>query len=169
MDVQPTNLQQLCDAIMSIWTKISEECFQHLVESISWRIKTVLKTKWVQPATSKVYLIKWTVSVYHNEINIYKYSFLWIICIYLLNVLYAIINEQLNNIFKPTTVQSVPDGQNSVIISLPDFVCVSFSSTWWCVWCTSCTLCCGSSGHPATGKTCWGSSSGLQESYSWAW
>ncbi len=32
MDVQPTNLQQLCDAIMSIWTKISEECFQHLVE-----------------------------------------------------------------------------------------------------------------------------------------
>ncbi len=34
MDVQPTNLQQLCDAIMSIWTKISEECFQHLVESM---------------------------------------------------------------------------------------------------------------------------------------
>ncbi len=32
MDVQPTNLQQLCDAIISIWTKISEECFQHLVE-----------------------------------------------------------------------------------------------------------------------------------------
>ncbi len=28
MDVQPTNLQQLCDAIMSIWTKISEECLQ---------------------------------------------------------------------------------------------------------------------------------------------
>ncbi len=26
MDVQPTNLQQLCDAIVSIWTKISEEC-----------------------------------------------------------------------------------------------------------------------------------------------
>ncbi len=25
MHVQPTNLQQLCDAIMSIWTKISEE------------------------------------------------------------------------------------------------------------------------------------------------
>ncbi len=33
MDVQPTNLQQLCDAIMSIWTKISEEFFQHLVEN----------------------------------------------------------------------------------------------------------------------------------------
>ncbi len=34
MDGQPTNLQQLRDAIMSIWTKISEECFQHLVESM---------------------------------------------------------------------------------------------------------------------------------------
>ncbi len=39
MDMQPTNLQQLRDAIMSIWTKISEECFQHLVESMLWRIK----------------------------------------------------------------------------------------------------------------------------------
>lgn len=27
IDVQLTNLQQLCDAIMSMWTKISEECF----------------------------------------------------------------------------------------------------------------------------------------------
>ncbi len=34
MDVQPTNLQKLCDAIMSIWTNISEEFFQHLVKSI---------------------------------------------------------------------------------------------------------------------------------------
>ncbi len=45
MDVQPTNLQQLCDAIMSLWTKISEECFQHLVESIPRRIKAVLEAK----------------------------------------------------------------------------------------------------------------------------
>ncbi len=45
MDVQPTNLQQLCDAIMSIWIKISEECFQHLVESMKQRIKAVLKAK----------------------------------------------------------------------------------------------------------------------------
>ncbi len=45
MDVQPTNLQQLHDAIISIWTKISEECFQHLVESMQWRIKAVLKKK----------------------------------------------------------------------------------------------------------------------------
>ncbi len=43
MDVQPTNLQQLCDAIMSIWIKISEECFQHLVESMPRRINAVLK------------------------------------------------------------------------------------------------------------------------------
>ncbi len=45
MDVQPTNLQQLCDDIMSIWTKISEECFQHLVKSMPRRIKAVLKAK----------------------------------------------------------------------------------------------------------------------------
>ncbi len=45
MDVQPTNLQQLCDAIMSIWTNISEEGFKHLVESMPWRIKAVLKAK----------------------------------------------------------------------------------------------------------------------------
>ncbi len=44
MDVQPTNLQQLRDAFMSIWTKISEECFQR-VESMPQRIKAVLKAK----------------------------------------------------------------------------------------------------------------------------
>ncbi len=38
--------------------------FQHLVESMPRRIKAVLKTKGVQPGTSKVYLIKWPVSVY---------------------------------------------------------------------------------------------------------
>ncbi len=31
MDVRPKNLQQLRDAVTSIWTKIFEECFQHLV------------------------------------------------------------------------------------------------------------------------------------------
>ncbi len=45
MDVQPTNLQQLRDAIMSIWTKISEECSQQLVESMPRRIKVILKAK----------------------------------------------------------------------------------------------------------------------------
>ncbi len=61
MDLQPTNLQQLCDAIMSIWTNISEECFQHLVESMPRRIKAVLKAK---GGSTKVYIIKWPVSVY---------------------------------------------------------------------------------------------------------
>ncbi len=71
MDVQPTNLQQLRDAIMSIWTKISEECFQHLVESMPRRIKAVLEAKGVQPGTSKVYLIKWPVIVYIYILHIY--------------------------------------------------------------------------------------------------
>ncbi len=53
MDVQPTNLLQLCDAIMSIWTNISEECFQHLVESIPRRIKAVLKAKGVRPVLAR--------------------------------------------------------------------------------------------------------------------
>ncbi len=74
MDVQPTNLQQLRDAIMSIWTKISEECFQHLVESMTRRIKAVLEAKAVQPGTSKSYIIKWPVSVY---IYIYICDCLW--------------------------------------------------------------------------------------------
>ncbi|KAJ4939103.1 hypothetical protein JOQ06_028564 [Pogonophryne albipinna] len=43
MDVQLTNLQQLCDAIMSIRTRISQECFQHLVEFMPRRIEAVLK------------------------------------------------------------------------------------------------------------------------------
>jgi len=43
MDVQLKNLQQLRDALMLIWTNISQECFQHLVESMPQRIKAVLK------------------------------------------------------------------------------------------------------------------------------
>lgn len=45
MDVQPINLQQLCDAITSIWTEISVECFQHLIDSTPQSIKAVLKAK----------------------------------------------------------------------------------------------------------------------------
>ncbi len=60
MDVQPTNLQQLRDAIMSIRTKISEECFQHLVEYMPQIIKAVLKAK----VGYKMDLIKWPMSVY---------------------------------------------------------------------------------------------------------
>ncbi len=40
-----SNLQQQRDAIMSIWTKISKECFQPLVESMPQIIKAVLKAK----------------------------------------------------------------------------------------------------------------------------
>ncbi len=78
MDVQTTNLQQLCDAIMTIWTKISEECFQHLVESMPRRIKSVLKIKGVQPGTSKVYLIKWPVRVCVCVCLIYIYIYIYI-------------------------------------------------------------------------------------------
>jgi len=45
LDVHPTNLHQLQDAILSIWVKISKECFQNLVESMPHRIKAVLKAK----------------------------------------------------------------------------------------------------------------------------
>lgn len=31
MDVRPTKMRQLRDAIMSIWAIISNECFQHLL------------------------------------------------------------------------------------------------------------------------------------------
>ncbi len=33
MDVQPTSLQQLRDAIMSTWTKISEECWSYATKN----------------------------------------------------------------------------------------------------------------------------------------
>jgi len=45
LDVHPTNLHQLQDAVLSIWANISKEYFQHLVESMPCRIKAVLKVK----------------------------------------------------------------------------------------------------------------------------
>jgi len=45
LDVHPTNLHQLQDAILSIGASISKECFQHLFESMPRRIKAVLKVK----------------------------------------------------------------------------------------------------------------------------
>jgi len=39
LDVHPTNLHQLQDAILSIWANISKECLQQLVESMPHRIK----------------------------------------------------------------------------------------------------------------------------------
>jgi len=41
LDVHPTKIHQLQDAILSIWANISKECFQHLVESMPHRIKAV--------------------------------------------------------------------------------------------------------------------------------
>jgi len=35
----------LQDAILSIWANIIKECFQHLAESMSRKIKAVLKAK----------------------------------------------------------------------------------------------------------------------------
>lgn len=34
LDMQQTIPQQLCDAIVSIWARICEQCFQNLVESL---------------------------------------------------------------------------------------------------------------------------------------
>jgi len=48
LDLNPSNLHQLQDAILSIWANISKEGFQHLFESMSGRIKAVLKMKWGQ-------------------------------------------------------------------------------------------------------------------------
>jgi len=48
LDVHPTNLHQLQDAILSNQcnpTNISKECFQHLFESMPHRINSVLKEK----------------------------------------------------------------------------------------------------------------------------
>lgn len=53
MEVQQANLQHLCDAFMSTWSKISEEHLQHVC-----RIKKVKR-----PSDSKVYLIKWLMSL----------------------------------------------------------------------------------------------------------
>jgi len=54
LDVHPTNLHQLQDAILLIWANISKECFQRLVESMPHRIKAVLKVK---HSISMVFLI----------------------------------------------------------------------------------------------------------------
>lgn len=54
IDVQLTNLQQLHAAIMSMWTKISKECFQRLGSVYATKNKTGLKAKRVQLGTSSV-------------------------------------------------------------------------------------------------------------------
>jgi len=52
-----TNLHQLQDPILSIWANISEECFQHLIESVPSRIKAVLKAKGGSNGITMVFLI----------------------------------------------------------------------------------------------------------------
>jgi len=69
LGVQLTNLQQLCDTIMSIWTKISEEYFQHIGESMPQGIKSVLMTK---RGSDKVYFIK-MYTVINNDQRWTKY------------------------------------------------------------------------------------------------
>ncbi len=59
------------------YAQISEECFQHLVESMPQRIKAVLKAKGVQPGTSKVYLIKWPVRDTNVRIMYYFSTYYW--------------------------------------------------------------------------------------------
>lgn len=51
MNVQLTNWQQRRDVIVSVWTKMSEECLLNLCHK-------ELGQKRVQPGTNQVYLIK---------------------------------------------------------------------------------------------------------------
>ncbi len=88
LDVQLTNLQQLRDAIMTIWTKISEECLQHLVESMPQIIKAVLKAKggptmYLQGLPNKV------ASEYIYTVYIYIYIYIYYIHIHALYFLYG--------------------------------------------------------------------------------
>ncbi len=52
MDVQMTNLQQLCDTIMSILAKISEECFNTLLNLCHEELRQFWRQKGVQTNTS---------------------------------------------------------------------------------------------------------------------
>ncbi len=76
MDVQPTNLQQLCDAIMSIWTKIQKRnVYNTFLNICHEELRQFWRQRGVQPGTSKVCLIKWPVSVCHIiYIGIYQYA-----------------------------------------------------------------------------------------------
>ncbi len=64
MDVQTTDLQQLRDAIMSIWPKSLRNVSNTLLNQCHEELRQFWRQKVVQPGTSKVYLIKWPVSVY---------------------------------------------------------------------------------------------------------
>lgn len=64
-DVHAMNLQEVYDAIISIWTKFSEECFQHFL-SMSWRLKAALKVQDVHNKEAGEYKCKSSLQhVYH--------------------------------------------------------------------------------------------------------
>lgn len=44
-NMQLTNLQKQRDSVMSAWTRISKNCFQPLVESMSRRAEAVFSTR----------------------------------------------------------------------------------------------------------------------------
>lgn len=61
--MQPTDLQQLLDAVMSVWTKISKESFQHTTFQYTSRENYGRSEgKRGLPFISKMDLIKWTES-----------------------------------------------------------------------------------------------------------
>jgi len=57
LDVHPTNLHQLQDAVLLIWANISKQCSQRHVEFMPRRIKEVLKAKGIKHRISMVFLI----------------------------------------------------------------------------------------------------------------
>lgn len=59
-----TNLQQVCDAIRSILTKLSNECFHHIEESIEEELRKFWGERGAD--ASKAYLIKWKVTIDYN-------------------------------------------------------------------------------------------------------
>ncbi len=52
MDVQTTNLQQLCDAIMTIWPKSLRNVSNTLLNLWNEELRQFWRQKWVQPGTS---------------------------------------------------------------------------------------------------------------------
>lgn len=58
LDVQPTNVEELLDAIIRALTQISKECVQNIAESIPRSIGWFKRYKGVQPRTGRVCFIK---------------------------------------------------------------------------------------------------------------
>lgn len=56
MNVQLTNLQRLCDALMSTWTRILKECFWNM-RSMPQRTEVVWKVKEEPPMIITAFLI----------------------------------------------------------------------------------------------------------------